>query len=71
MVPHKLVNQNLSRNKKRHKVEYLCGGVPDKYINMHMKGIVCQLSIKTDVLLNFWLIISDRIKFLAPMLFVY
>ena len=34
-------------------------------------GIVCQLSIKTDVLLNFWLIISDRIKFLAPMVFVY
>ena len=33
--------------------------------------IACQLSIKTDVLLNIWHIISDTIKFLAPMLFVH
>ena len=34
-------------------------------------GIACQLSIKTDVLQNFWLIIRDTIKFLSPMLFIY
>ena len=39
--------------------------------NFKIFFIVCQLSIQTDILLNFWLIISDRIKFLVPMLFVY
>ena len=47
------------------------GNIENVELHCNRIGIVCQLSIKTDVLLTFWLIIRDVIEFLVPMLFVY